>query len=52
MDSTIQKQEDKEMEQEQSDDNSYVSASISEYSDVDMCEDYYEWVLLSFSEVL
>lgn len=30
------------MEQEQSDDNSYVSASISEYSDVDMCDDYYE----------
>ena len=42
-DTTIHEQEeDKEMEQEESDDNSYVSASVSEYSDVDMCEDYYE----------
>ena len=42
-DSTIQeKDEDKDMEQEPSDDNSYVSASISEYSESDMCEEYYE----------
>lgn len=43
VDSTIQEQdEEKEMEQEPSDDNSYMSASISEYSEDDMCEDYYE----------
>ena len=28
--------------QEETDDQSYVSASFSDYSDVDMCEDYYE----------
>ena len=30
------------MEQELSDEDSYVSASVSEYSDIDMCEEYYE----------
>lgn len=43
MDSTIREQrEERAMEQEESDGSSYISASVSEYSDVDMCEEYYE----------
>ena len=35
-------QEEKDNAEMDGDGQSYASASVSEYSDVDMCEDYYE----------